>query len=236
MVGRAMAIWTDADTAARTTAFVAVVALALVACAETEVKKVPPPEGSGETRAQAANAEAASATEAKVNAPAWLRGSTWLWSDGYGLRVKGVKDNLTVFVRTDAPGQWYSRRGFLREEAQDATRFRKLMYRTIKPDSGMVLVAGKPLAFTREFLSDNEQRVHLTSWMVEGRERVSVPAGTFDCWIIVMRTRSLKTDWTAFERWWYSDKVQNYVRLEYRYGPHPAGSRVLMSYQLAARN
>ena len=48
-----------------------------------------------------------------------------------------------------------------------------------------------------------------------------------------MRTRSLKTDWTGYERWWYSPKAKNYVRMEYKYGESPESSRVLMSYSLA---
>jgi hypothetical protein len=43
----------------------------------------------------------------------------------------------------------------------------------------------------------------------------------------------MKSDWTGFERWWYSPQVQNYVRVEYKYGPEEAGSRVLMRYNLA---
>ena len=65
--------------------------------------------------------------------------------------------------------------------------------------------------------------VHASSWTVEGRETITVPAGTFDCWLIVWRTRSLRSDWTGFERWWYSPQAQNYVRMEYKYGAEPLG-------------
>jgi hypothetical protein len=77
--------------------------------------------------------------------------------------------------------------------------------------------------------------VHASSWSVEGRETITVPAGTFDCWIIVWRSRSLRSDWTGFERWWYSPQAQNYVRMEYKYGPDSEGSRVLMRYQIGAQ-
>ena len=40
--------------------------------------------------------------------------------------------------------------------------------------------------------------------------------------------------WTGFERWWYSPQAQNYVRMEFKYGPEPDGSRVLMNYHLAS--
>src|SRR5207248_2444628 len=40
-------------------------------------------------------------------------------------------------------------------------------------------------------------------------------------------------NWTGFERWWYSPEVQQYVRLEYKYGAGDTASRVLMRYHLA---
>jgi hypothetical protein len=49
----------------------------------------------------------------------------------------------------------------------------------------------------------------------------------------VWRARSLKSNWTGFERWWYSPEVQQYVRLEYKYGAGETASRVLMRYHLA---
>jgi hypothetical protein len=78
--------------------------------------------------------------------------------------------------------------------------------------------------------------VHASSWSVEGRETITVPAGTFDCWLIVWRSRSLRSDWTGFERWWYSPQAQNYVRMEYKYGPDAEGSRVLMRYQIGGQS
>jgi hypothetical protein len=89
------------------------------------------------------------------------------------------------------------------------------------------------LTFQREYLSNNRLIIHASSWTVEGHQRITVPAGTFDCWVIVWRARSLKSNWTGFERWWYSPETQQYVRLEYKYGAGATASRVLMRYHLA---
>lgn len=172
-------------------------------------------------------------TDGQVVAPHWTVGSEWRYSDGYGLKVTQSDGMRTVFERLDDPVQWFSRRGFLRDEEQSSTAHRQMLFETVRPDAGYSLEVGKPLTFRREYMSNGEQKVHATSWTVEGRETITVPAGTFNCWVIVMRTRNLITNWTAFERWWYSPDVQHYVRLEYRYGPMPTGSRVLMSYSLA---
>ena len=168
-----------------------------------------------------------------VHAPKWVVGSEWKYSDGYGLKVSGVKGDVTAFALTHLPDRWLSRRGFLREASQTGTTLRQIVYRTVNPDAGKVLPPGRPLVFHREYVANNKLRVHVTSWTVEGREKIVVPAGEFDTWLIVMRTRSLKTDWTGYERWWYSPKAQNYVRMEYKYGNAPESSRVLMSFSLA---
>ena len=49
-----------------------------------------------------------------------------------------------------------------------------------------------------------------------------------------MRSRNAATNWTGFERWWYSPEVRHYVRMEYRYGKHPVSSRVLMDFSPGA--
>ncbi|MBV9735366.1 MAG: hypothetical protein JO209_05610 [Acidisphaera sp.] len=170
----------------------------------------------------------------QVVAPAWHAGSEWQYSDGYGLRVVRVDGPVTTFQRTDDPNQWVSRRGFLREDAQSATTFRKLLFEDLAPGAGRVLSARRPLTFRREYQAGSVLRTHATTWSVEGEEQVRVPAGVFDCVILMMRTRSLTDDWTGYERWWYSPQAENYVRLEYRYGATPPGSRVLTSYRLAA--
>jgi hypothetical protein len=149
--------------------------------------------------------------------------------------VTDVKGDVTAFARTDLKGRWLSRRGFLREASQSGTALRQVVYRSIKPEAGAQLTLGKPLVFHREYIANKTLRVHVTSWTVEGRETIVVPAGEFDTWLLVMRTRSLKTDWTGYERWWYSPKAKNYIRMEYKYGEAPESSRVLMSYSLAEK-
>ncbi len=127
-----------------------------------------------------------------------------------------------------------TRRGFLREDAQSATNLRKVVFEGVPSGAGQVLSSSGPLTYRREFMSSGVQRTHATSWTVEGRETVKVPAGEFDCIILVMRTRNVEDGWTGFERWWFSPKVQNFVRMEYRYGSDPSGSRVLTRYRLAS--
>ena len=168
--------------------------------------------------------------------PRWRVGSTWLYSDGYGLTVSLVDGNFTVFTRTDEPNQWFSRRGLLREQAQSEKTYRNVVYRTVKSDAGMALTLNKPLIFNREFLADGDLRVHVTSWTLEGKETITVPAGEFETWVVVMRSRSLTSNWDGFERWWFSPEARNYVRMEYKYGARPESSRVLMSFTLASEN
>jgi hypothetical protein len=169
-----------------------------------------------------------------VKAPDWSVGSEWHYSDGYAVKVASVSPKGALFQRLDAPGQSFMREGFIRTDSVSATATRKAIYRTVPDAAGQSLSAAKPLTFQREYLNNGKLMVHASSWTVEGRETITVPAGTFDCWVIVWRTRSLRSDWTGFERWWYSPDVQNYVRMEFKYGSEPDGSRVLMNYRLAA--
>lgn len=173
--------------------------------------------------------------ENEIRAPAWQIGSEWNYSDGYGVRVKTVDGDVTVFQRLDAPGRWYSRRGFIREASKSQKTLRRVIYRTVPPDAGMVLRPEQPLVFHREYLSNGTLLEHNTSWIIEGRERIAVPAGQFETWVIVMRTRSIKSNWVGFERWWYSPDAEHFVRMEYKYGSAPEGSRVLMSYRLGPK-
>ncbi len=168
-----------------------------------------------------------------VTAPHWSAGSEWHYSDGYAVKVASVSPKGALFERLDAPGQSFMRDGFIRTDSTSATATRKAIYRTVPNNAGQSLSAAKPLTFEREYLNNGKLMVHASSWTVEGRETITVPAGTFDCWVVVWRTRSLRSDWTGFERWWYSPDAQNYVRMEYKYGPESDGSRVLMNYRLA---
>jgi len=163
-------------------------------------------------------------------APQWRVGDRWTYSDGYGLEVDNVTGDLTRFRRTDDARQWQSRRGFLRQDSQSATTLRSVVFRSLAAKDARRLEQARPMVFTREFRSGDRTLTHSTSWVLEGRERVSVPAGDFDAFVIVMRTRNPDTGWTGFERWWYAPEARNYVRLEYRYGDQPVGSRVLTDY------
>lgn len=169
-----------------------------------------------------------------VKAPDWSAGSEWHYSDGYAVKVASVSPTGALFQRLDAPGQSFMRDGFIRTDSTSATATRKAIYRTAPTNAGQSLSAAKPLTFQREYLNNGKLMVHASSWTVEGRDTITVPAGTFDCWVIVWRTRSLRSDWTGFERWWYSPDAQNYVRMEFKYGSESDGSRVLMNYRLAA--
>src|SRR6185312_7107306 len=148
-----------------------------------------------------------------VKAPDWTAGSEWHYSDGYAVKVNSVSAKGAMFERLDAPGQWFMRQGFIKTDSASSTATRNAIYRTVPDTAGLSLSAGKPLTFQREYLNNGKLLVHASSWTVEGRETITVPAGSFDCWVIVWRTRSMKSDWTGFERWWYSPQAQNYVRM-----------------------
>ena len=177
-------------------------------------------------------ASAGSAAGIEVRAPDWQVGSEWHYSDGYGLKVTKATAGATTFQRTDDPAQWVVRRGFLREDAQSPTVLRKLMFEDLPPGAGTTLSGQHPITYRREYMAGNVQRTHVTSWTVEGRETVKVPAGQFECVVLAMRTRNTEDGWTGFERWWFSPQSQNFVRMEYRYGNNPVGSRVLTEYRV----
>lgn len=168
-----------------------------------------------------------------ARAPNWAVGSLWKYSDGYGLQVVSIDGLDTKFVRLDDPSQWVVRRGFLREDARSATTVRSLVFEDLPRGAGLVLSTRHPLVYRREYNASGVTRSHVTSWTVDGRDRVRVPAGEFDCIVLTMRTRNVADGWTGYERWWFSPLTQNYVRMEYRYGDAPPGSRVLVSYQLS---
>jgi hypothetical protein len=168
------------------------------------------------------------------NAPIWKVGDSWHYSDGYELKVSSVAGNDTTFDRSDMPGDWVVRRGLFKIRSKQRDVLREVVYRTHDPVELFPLAVGKQVVFLEEYLRAGELIRHNTSWTVEGQESIQVPAGTFNCWILVMRTRGLQSNWTGSERWWYSPTVKHYVRMEYRYGTQPPGSRVLMSYHLTS--
>jgi hypothetical protein len=196
------------------------VAIAAPAAAQQVSPAAPPP------------AAAPLGDPAFLQAPAWREGSDYQYSDGYHVRVTSTNGLLTVFERLDAPGQWFSMFGFLRQDAVAADGKTQTIFRTISPYAGAELSTTEPLVFRREYLKNEQLVIHASSWTVEGKDQITTPAGTFDCWVIVWRARSLVSDWTAFERWWYAPSIGSYARMEYKYGDMGPQSRVLMRYSL----
>ncbi|OHC76336.1 MAG: hypothetical protein A3G18_08865 [Rhodospirillales bacterium RIFCSPLOWO2_12_FULL_58_28] len=169
-----------------------------------------------------------------IPAPQWKVGDSWTYSDGYGMKVTEVNaDGTAEFTRLDDADQWFVRRGFFTEESKSRTIYRRVVFRTSDPMDLLTTGINQPVSFVREYMRNDELVRHRTSWVIEGREKITVPAGTFDCWVIVMRTQGLDSNWRGFERWYYNPDARNYIRLEYKYGESPNGSRVLMEYKLA---
>ena len=166
--------------------------------------------------------------------PTYVVDSEWRYSDGYAIRVTEVLDKgKAKFVRTDVEEQWFIRNAIFKEESQSRNVHRLVVYQTADP---MVLFSAKtnqPVVYIREYMRNGELVRHRTSWVIEGREKITVPAGTFDTWVLVMRTQSLTSNWRGYERWYYSPEINGYARLEFKYGEAPDGARVLMSYKLA---
>lgn len=186
----------------------------------------------GQQAARSDSAPSEAASPKPVLSPRWQLGDRWLWSDGYGLEVVEKMGDRSHLQRTDAEGQWQIRRGLFIEESQSASAHRRVLFRSIDPMGLFPLEKGKRVVFRREYLRNKALKVHNTSWMVLGRETIEVPAGRFDTFVIERRTRNVKTEWTGYEKLWYAPQVRNYVRMEYRYGLAPAGSRVLMAFSL----
>lgn len=165
--------------------------------------------------------------------PRYRVGDQWQWSDGYGLKVTQVNGDIATMQRTDAPDQWQKRQTLFKIESQSQDVHRQRIYTDRDPAQLFPLESGKTVVFRREYLANKQLRTHRTSWRVDGRERITVPAGTFLCWILSRRSRSLGSEWTSYERWWYCPQIKNYARLEYQYGEQASGSRVLMTYKLS---
>jgi hypothetical protein len=165
--------------------------------------------------------------------PTYAVGNEWKYSDGYAIRVSEVSDNGNAkFVRTDVEEQWFVRKAIFKEESQSRKIHRLVVYRTADPMALFSAKTKRPIVHIREYMRNGELVRHRTSWTIEGREKITVPAGTFDTWVLVMRTQSLTSNWRGYERWYYSPKINGYARLEFKYGEAPDGARVLMSYKL----
>ena len=185
------------------------------------------------TTPSSASTATAMALPATLTIPPVSVGDEWSYSDGYALRVTEVRpDGVAKYDRLDAEGQWFISRALFKEESQSRKVHRVIVYRTGNPMDLLSAKINQPVTYIREYMRDRELIRHRTSWVIEGKEKITVPAGTFDAWILVMRTQSLDSNWRGFERWYYSPAVKNYVRMEYKYGEGAHGSRVLMTYKV----
>ncbi|MBF0180561.1 MAG: hypothetical protein HQM03_11115 [Magnetococcales bacterium] len=161
----------------------------------------------------------------------WHQGDQWEYSDGYALQVTRVEGEVATLTRMDRKDEWMQRRSLFREGYRSGKGERKVIYRSADPYTLFPLQTGKSVEFNREFMQDQKLQVHKTSWIVLGQETVQVPAGRYDCWVLLWRSESLHSDWTGEEKLWYSPLVGNFVRMEFQYGNAPASSRVLMKYR-----
>ncbi|MGB0684163.1 MAG: hypothetical protein ACPGOV_15765 [Magnetovibrionaceae bacterium] len=167
--------------------------------------------------------------------PSFSVGDSWEYSDGYGMSVVEAKEGGRArFERTDVSDTWFVQRAFFREESVSNGIHRFVVYRTADPISLLEKPIGATVSYLREYMRNDELVRHRTSWEIEGRQTVTVPAGTFDVWVLVMRTEGVDSNWRGYERWFYSPQVNSYVRMEYKYGEAPDGSRVLMKYSMGS--
>ncbi|MGN7610458.1 hypothetical protein ACQZV8_00045 [Magnetococcales bacterium HHB-1] len=183
--------------------------------------------------------------------PIWRKGEWWEYSDGYTLKVdqNHPKKGETTFKRyyvdqhadesnpSDAviSNGWVRKKAFFRaaskSERGGKITHRRVVYRSEDPMSLFPLKTGTRLRFIREFWTNKTFRVHETSWYVKAQDDIEVPAGQFkQCWVLVWKSESAQSEWTGYEKMWYCPGVKNYVRMEYKYGANPPGSRVLMRY------
>jgi hypothetical protein len=175
----------------------------------------------------------------------WHIRDEWIYSDDYTLRVDRVDGTVGKLTRINRG--WIEREGLFKIRSNTDGIVRQVIFRSPDPASLFPLKVGNKVTYKREYLmgkiganlvsgpdlsnlKDKQLRVHKSSWTVTGKERVSVPAGTFDCWILEWNTLSELSGWKGSEKWWYSPEVGNYVRMEFKYGKKPASSRVLMKY------
>ncbi len=165
--------------------------------------------------------------------PPWRYYDHWTYSDGYRLKVQSVDNGIAKVDRLDQPGNWFKRKGIFKMESMTGNTHRKVVFRSMDPMQLLPLKRGKQVKFIREFQSGRLLRKHETSWTVLGNETIEVPAGVFNTWVLFWNSRSLTSDWTGYEKWWYSPEVKNYVRLEYQYGKNHPSSRVLTSFDIS---
>lgn len=85
----------------------------------------------------------------------------------------------------------------------------------VPPDGGVLgqlfpLEAGKAVSFTRRWAGQAwRDRIEVT-----GTERVSVPAGTFDTFVLLRVSEQVDSDWRAEQRTWYAPALGWVVKFE----------------------
>lgn len=216
----------------------AAVALLLTGCKTPLDSMIGGPSGSNKDQptasvlSNATPVQSAAAPAPSLQKPTWKVGDEWRYSDGYAFRVEGNRGSTTRFRRLDDAAQWFETRGLFRERSQSASALREVVFRSEDPEQLYSVARGKPVVFIREYLNNGRLIRHRTSWMVEGRATITVPAGTFDSFILVKRSRSLTGTWTGYERIWFSPAARNYVRMEFKYGEAPDMARVLTHFKL----
>ena len=166
--------------------------------------------------------------------PAWRVGDQWSYNDGYRIEVTDVLGtDKARFRLIDDREQWMVRRAFFVESSRVDGVVRTTVFRSADPMALFTVPVGTPVSYLRETMRGMETLRHRVAWTVEGREAITVPAGTFDCWVVAVRVTSMQSPYQSYERWWYSPQARSYVRLEYKAGERPETSRVLVSYALA---
>ncbi|MGN7612693.1 hypothetical protein ACQZV8_11475 [Magnetococcales bacterium HHB-1] len=180
------------------------------------------------------------------NPPKWRIGDWWEYNDGYKLSVTKVdsEKQLTTFKRIDKDmvsnyTSTVQRRGLIKEQSiSPAGIKRTVIYRSQDLFARLYpLHVGKFIPFQREYVKQyypNTEKEHIiihhkTSWNVLDVQRVQVPAGIFDCWVLEWKSFNRASRWNGFERWYYSPDIRHYVRLEYQYGKKK-GARVLTKF------
>lgn len=85
----------------------------------------------------------------------------------------------------------------------------------VPPDGGILgqlfpLQVGKAVEFTRNWAGEAwRDRIEVT-----GSERVTVPAGTFETYLLLRRSEQIGSDWRAEQRTWYAPELGWVVKFE----------------------
>ncbi|MBF0107911.1 MAG: hypothetical protein HQL76_01870 [Magnetococcales bacterium] len=187
--------------------------------------------------------------------PVWTVGERWEYSDGYVLEVESIsrpdgsslgdhesyppEERLTRFKVTPPYGFpqeswsdfWMVCKGFFKVESKFGDEHRKNVFLSEKLDKLFPLAVGKVINYDREFLRNRELIKHRSSWRVTGYQpKVTVADHDYGCWILEWNTDSLQSNWSGHETWWYCPEINNYARMEFRYGDNEVATRVLIKY------